>query len=152
MKSSAVFQLENAAWPALLLDGATTICRANPAAIRLFGSALEGGTPLLASIWAAENNISPEQFFPQWERSPSPSLVLKFRTRGGNTVRATASICSFSRDGQKCFLIQLLPEAGADSSGAGVGENSDHALAHQQKLECALQLARTVALDFNNAL
>jgi nitrogen-specific signal transduction histidine kinase len=67
-------------------------------------------------------------------------------------VRATASICSFSRDGQKCFLIQLLPEAGADSSGAGVGENSDHALAHQQKLECALQLARTVALDFNNAL
>ena len=150
MKSSAVFPLENAGWPALLLDGATTICRANPAAIRLFGPALENSTPLLSTIWAAGNDGTPEQFLAQWERSPGASAVLNLRTRGGNSVSSPVAVCSFLRDGQKFFLVQLLPEAQAGN--AALHPHAESALAQKQKLECALQLARTVALDFNNAL
>jgi hypothetical protein len=151
MKSSAVFQLENAGWPALLLDGATTVCRVNPAAVRLFGPTLEGETPLLSAIWATENNITPEQFLAQWERSPSPSVAIKFRGKGGGTVAFLASICSFLKDSQKYFLVQLLPETSSSPS-HHEGETAETSLAQKQKLECALQLARTVALDFNNAL
>src|SRR5690242_13378008 len=108
MKSSVTFQLENAGWPALLLDGATTICRANPAAVRLFGPTLEGGAPLLAAIWSAENSTSAEQFLAQWERAPSPTVILKFRGKGGGTVSWSTSICSVLKDGQKLFMLQLL--------------------------------------------
>jgi nitrogen-specific signal transduction histidine kinase len=44
----------------------------------------------------------------------------------------------------------LLPEI-ADNGGSK-DLTSDTAVAQKQKLDCALQLARTVALDFNNAL
>jgi two-component system, cell cycle sensor histidine kinase and response regulator CckA len=151
MKSSAAFQLENAGWPALLLDGAATICRANPAAIRLFGPALDGATPLLSAIWSPENSSSPEQFLAQWERSPSPSVLLKLRSKGGSSVALQTSICSFLKDSQKLFLLQFLPETPNPPS-APADPMDETSLAQKQKLECALQLARTVALDFNNAL
>ncbi|HZR19184.1 MAG TPA: ATP-binding protein [Verrucomicrobiae bacterium] len=151
MKSSLVFQLENAAWPALLLDSATTVCRANPAAIRLFGPALESSTALLAAIWSPDNTATPEQFLAQWERSPTQTVSLKLRTRGGNAWLASASICSFTKEGQRFFLLQILPDAPA-AQAEEASTSSDASLAHKQKLDCALQLARTVALDFNNAL
>lgn len=151
MKSSVTFQLENAGWPALLLDGATTICRANPAAVRLFGPTLEGGAPLLAAIWSAENTLPAEQFLAQWERAPSATVSLKFRSKGGGTVSWLTSICSVLREGQKLFLLQLLSE-NSNSIGGSDGPAAESSLAQKQKLECALQLARTVALDFNNAL
>ena len=57
------------------------------------------------------------------------------------------SICSFSQEGQKYFLLQFLPEGFQPT-----GQPGDQTIMHRQKLDCALQLARTVALDFNNAL
>lgn len=151
MKSSAVFQLENAGWPALLLDGATTICRANPAAVRLFGPALEGATPLLGAIWSPENATNPEQFLAQWERSPTSTVLLKFRAKGGGSTAALTSICSVQKEGQKFFLLQVLPENPLQAP-ASEAQPAESVLAQKQKLDCALQLARTVALDFNNAL
>jgi len=145
MKSDAVFALENAGWPALLLDAESTICRANQSAIRIFGAALEGNLPQLSAIWSPENNFKPDQFLGHWERSPAPSVPLKLRAKGGNSVSYLASICSFTRDGQKFFVMQLFPE----TVPAPV---ADGALVQKQKLDCALQLARTVSLDFNNAL
>src|SRR5690348_8463205 len=134
MKSSVAFQLENAGWPALLLDGAMTICRANPAALRLFGPGLEAGTALLSAIWSPENTITPEQFFAQWERSPGPTATLKFRSKGGATGAWLSSICSFSREGQKFFLLQLS----ADNAGPDA-QATESSLAQKQKLDCALQ-------------
>lgn len=151
MKSSAVFQLENAGWPALLLDGATTICRANAAAVRLFGPTLEGTTPLLAAIWSAENATTPEQFLAQWERSANPTISIKWRGKGGGTLTSFVSLCSFQKDGERFFLLQILPET-ATPAGLADGQGAEANLAQKQKLDCALQLARTVALDFNNAL
>ncbi len=150
MKLDVVFLLENAGWPALLVDDASTICRANATAVKLFGPALEGEAPQLAAIWGRENPTSADIFLPQWERTPTATMPLKFRGKGGNTLSYLVSISSFAKDSQKYFVLQLLSETAP--SGDGQPRGGDSGQAQKQKLECALQLARTVALDFNNAL
>jgi nitrogen-specific signal transduction histidine kinase/CheY-like chemotaxis protein len=149
MKSDVVFALENAGWPALMLDGTGTILRATQPAVRTFGPVLEGEAPRLSAIWAPENSTTAEQFLVQWERSPTPSVSLKFRVKGGGVCVFALSICSFIKDSQKFFAVQLLPEnvpAPEDSKKQPTDSSQ------KQKLDCALQLARTVSLDFNNAL
>jgi signal transduction histidine kinase len=160
MKSEAVFALENAGWPALLIDAGANICRANQAAVRMFGATLEGGAPQLSAIWSASNAASPDLFLAQWERSPAPLVPLKLRAKGGGEASHQVSICAYSRDGQKFFLLQIVAIPAQVPTGAVELKNpapapvpaADSALTHKQKLDCALQLARTVALDFNNAL
>jgi len=151
MKSDVSFALENASWPALLVDAAGAICCANPAATSLFGSVLAGESPRLSAVWSPDNSSAPDQFLAQWERSAAPTVPLKYRAKGGHTVGYLTSICAFTKDGQKYFVLQLLREGGSvvpevKPPGGEAG------LATKQKLDCALQLARTVALDFNNAL
>src|ERR1022692_2279816 len=151
MKSDVAFALESAGWPALLVDGASIICRANPAAMSLFGAAFAGEAPRLAAVWSPENSSTPDQFVAQWEHSSAPTLLLKFRCKSGQAVGYLTSVCAFSKDGQKYLVLQLLRES---SSGLADGKlpGGEAGLAHKQKLDCALQLARTVALDFNNVL
>src|SRR5664280_2114988 len=151
MKSNVAFALENAGWPALLVDGAGAICGASPAAKGLFGAVLDGESPRLAAIWSAENTSTAEQLLAQWERSAVPTLLLKFQVKDGRAVGYLTSICGLTRDGTKYYVLQLLREtmgAAADLKPPG----GEAGTAHRQKLDCALQLARTVALDFNNAL
>ena len=150
MKPEEVFTLENAGWPALLVNNAGTILRANQSAVKVFGPALEGAAPLLASVWTPENGTSAEQFIAQWERSPAATVPLKFRVKGGGISSFTVSLCSFNRDAQKFFVFQLPPDI--TSAGAAKSQAPDPGIAQKQKLDCALQLARTVSLDFNNAL
>jgi len=144
------FSLENAGWPAILVDASQVIRQANQAAIKIFGVALEGNSPLLSAIWSADNAATPEQFLTRWERAPAPTVSLKLRGKGGGAQAHLVSICSFNRDGEKYFLLQLLPQAGTPAY--ETERNSDTTIVHRQKLECALQMARSVALDFNNAL
>jgi two-component system, cell cycle sensor histidine kinase and response regulator CckA len=151
MKSDVAFALENAGWPALLVDAAGTICRANAAAVSIFGAALGGEAPGLSVVWAPENSSTVDQFLTQWERSAVPMVLLKFREKGGRTLGYLTSVCSFTRDGQQYFVLQLLREGVAGAPEARP-TGTDPGQALKQKLECALQLARTVALDFNNAL
>ena len=151
MKPDVAFALENAGWPALLVNAAGAICRVNSAAANVLGAALGGELPHLSVIWAPENSSAADQFLAQWERSAAPAVLLKFRVKGGQAVSYLTSICAFTKDGQKYFVLQLLRDVapGAAEARPPGGEAN---LAHKQKLECALQLARTVALDFNNAL
>src|SRR5205085_6424946 len=51
----------------------------------------------------------------------------------------------------KFFLLQLFKDATRESS-ENKSAAADATLAHKQKLDCALQMARSVSLDFNNAL
>ena len=151
MKSDLAFPFENAGWPALLVDSSSRICRANAAARQAFAPALAGESPSLAAIWCAENGHTAAQFLADWERSPKPISPLKFHGKGGTTVGFETSVCVFSREGQKFFLLQLLSTK--DLAGPGLRPEGDETtLFQKQKLECAMQLARTVALDFNNAL
>ncbi len=151
MKADVVFGLENAGWPALLVDGASTICRANPIAVRLFGAAMEGEAPRLSAIWLPENGGTAEQFLARWERAPTAVVPLKLQSKDGRAAAFLTSICSFTKDGQRYFVFQMLPDI-APAAAEAKNPAGEAGLAQKQKLDCALQLARTVALDFNNAL
>lgn len=151
MKPDVVFGLENAGWPALLVESGGAICRANPMAIKLFGAALEGQSPRLAAIWSPENGSSAEQFLAHWEQSPAATVSLRFLAKGGVAASRLTGVCSFVKDGQRYYVLQLLAEGGAPLAAAS-GSGGETGLWHKQKLDCALQLARTVSLDFNNAL
>ena len=148
MKSDVVFALENAAWPALLVDGAGAILRANDAAIKLFGPIVQGQSPLLGALLVTDEGVSAEQFLAQWERAPASVMTLQFRTKGGAANLFSTSICSLAKDGQKFFVFQLV----GDSARTGGSGNTEVFSIHKQKLDMALQLARTVSMDFNNAL
>lgn len=172
MKPEVVFGLESAAWPALLVSASGAILRANSAAVKMFGPVLAGETPPLSAIWSLDNGGTDGQFLMLWEQAPTATADLKFRLTGKATAKFTVAICTFDKDGSKWFVLQLLPcvepaaapapaptpvpaapapvespksvvpTAPADASG----------LAFKQKLDCALQLARSVSIDFNNAL
>jgi hypothetical protein len=56
MKPEVVFGLENAAWPALLVNAGGAVLRANTRRrSKRFGAALAGEMPAVAAIWSPEN-------------------------------------------------------------------------------------------------
>ena len=165
MKPEIVFGLDGAAWPALLLNASCVVLRTNTAAMDLFGEALAGEMPQLLAIWSPENGGMPEGFFARWEKAPTPTADLKFRVANGTTVKFTAAVCTFNSEGHRWFVLQLLPAvepmpapapAPVPEVPAAPGEtravSDTNSLQLKQKLDCALQLARTVSLVFNNAL
>jgi signal transduction histidine kinase len=144
------FYFGKCGWPALLLDGSGVILRANPAAVKTFGPVLEGEAPLLSAIWSAENGLTPEQF------SRSGSIRRRARRRSNFSSRAAASGRVFNASD---LLLQqwtgkqfCLPGGAGGRRGGGRKKPRRRPSALKQKLDCALQLARTVSLDFNNAL
>ena len=144
MNSEVVFGLENATWPALLVDADGVILSANEVAKNIFGTALSDDTASLVSLWSPENTGTPVEFLAH-SNSSAPA-ILKFQVAGSAEI-FSAVVCPFSSDEKKQYLLQLLPP-GAPAVKAAPA--SDAAL--KQKLDCVLQLARTVSLDFNNAL
>jgi signal transduction histidine kinase len=164
MKPEVVFGLEGAAWPALLLNAGGAVLRSNAAGTNTFGVALAGEAPPLSAIWSPENGQKPEEFFARWEQSPTVTADMKFRVANGATIKFTAAICTFNSEGRKWFVLQLLPAAAPGPATAPEVSAIAHAPGEtktapdaggvmlKQKLECALQLARSVSLDFNNAL
>src|SRR2546428_5112080 len=150
MKSESVFLLEGASWPAFLVDGGGTIRRANQAAIDLFGAKLEGDSTSLSALWAEEGETV-EQFLARWDRSAMAVVPLKLLGRGAAVTTFSTYIGAFLWEEEKRFVFQLLPEPPSTAT-ENKGQLVETNLAHKQKLDCALQLARTVALDFNNAL
>jgi two-component system cell cycle sensor histidine kinase/response regulator CckA len=167
MKSN--FPLENATWPAFLVNGSGVIVRANKAALKLFGPELEENeTAPFSAIWAADNTIAPKPFLAQYEGTSAASVPARLRAVHEGSTPFSVSICSFNKDGQNFFMFQVLPETAPSPASAPApqptpapapimeapagGSDTTFASAHKQKLDCALQLARTVSLDFNNAL
>jgi signal transduction histidine kinase len=154
MKPEVVFGLENAAWPAVLVNAGGGVFVTNAAAKSVFGPALGGDAANLAAVWAPENGGSAPDFLARWEQSPVASGVLKFKTARGAVTPFLTSICQFTNDGKKWFVLQLLPgdAAAAPAPAAEIPATASGDAALKQKLDCVLQLARTVSLDFNNAL
>lgn len=151
MKPESVFSLENAAWPALLVNGSGSILQANAAAKTVFGAAVNGDSAQLASIWLPENGGSAPDFLARWEQTPSAVRRLLFRTASGAVAAYSTAACQFGgQDGAGNILLQLLPVA--DAVGGPNDRTSTGDTVLKQKLDCVLQLARTVSLDFNNAL
>jgi two-component system cell cycle sensor histidine kinase/response regulator CckA len=170
MKPEVVFGLESAVWPALLVNASGSILRANSAAMSVFGPVLSGEAPPLSAIWSLDNGGTDGQFLMLWEQAPTATADLKFRVAGKAVAKFTVAICTFNKDGSKWFVLQLLPFVEQAAAPAPVPVPTAPApaeipkpvmaavpadaggLALKQKLDCALQLARTVSIDFNNAL
>jgi signal transduction histidine kinase/ActR/RegA family two-component response regulator len=157
MKPDVVFGLDNAAWPALLVNAGGTVLMCNAAARTLFGAALIGSPAELAAIWAPVNGTQPAGFLIWWEKSRTTPVDLQFRVAGGIEKKFSTAIATLVHEGSKWFLLQLLALPNIPAVGQPVElptefRNATGDAALKQKLDCVLQLARTVSLDFNNAL
>jgi signal transduction histidine kinase/ActR/RegA family two-component response regulator len=150
-KTECDFLLQEADWPALLLRKNGQVVRANRAAVRAFGSHIEKPDVKLGTVWSPENRDSLEQFL----SLPAPTLLprLKFRLKSGMPATFLVQVTCLAPD--DICLLQLLKEPAPAALAPGGAPSPAASEAHsvqRQKLDCALQLARSVALDFNNAL
>jgi two-component system cell cycle sensor histidine kinase/response regulator CckA len=148
MNSEVVLDLEQLAWPALLVDMHGSIHQANAAAKKLFEPALNQPNVSLTSLWSSENQGTATDFLAGWRQSQAAFVTLKFQVASGATTPFTTAICPAGGQEKPQLVIQLLPGVPAAVGGAAPGEPA----ALKQKLDCMLQLAQTVSLDFNNAL
>jgi len=83
MKPEVVFGLENAVWPAVLVNTSGAVLLTNAAAKNFFGSNLVGEAANLATVWSPENTGTAVDFLTRWEQAPTASGVLKFKTANG---------------------------------------------------------------------
>jgi len=148
MKAEIVFQLETAPWPAFLVAPTGVLEDVNLAAQIFFGERLESRE--FTAIGEAET--SSDSFLSLCEQLTSPLVPLKFRGSDGNVMTFLTSISSLTISSQKYYLFQLFAKSGKLSPLDGKGTSIEINPAQKQKLDCAMQLTRTVALDFNNAL
>ena len=160
-KDDEDFLLQSAEWPVLLVHRSGRVLRANRAGVRAFGASIEHEEAQLGAIWSPHNRDSCQQFL---NLPPSTEPVpLKFLLKSGLPGDYCGQLCPTSRE--DVLLLQLLKglPAGRETSAESIPAakpaaedtattGSETTLAHKQKLDCALQLARSVALDFNNAL
>ena len=161
MKSDITFQLESAAWPAFVVESGGTIRYANQAAVEFFGPKLEGETVFLSALWAEQDETA-DQFLANWERSHVAMMPVQYRGKGGKVATFPTYICS-TRESQKRYVFQLIKEQPSEPkspveglAALGVAESKPsgtETIAFQkQRLDCVLQLTRSVSLDFNNVL
>jgi len=149
-----ISMLDAASWPALLVDTSACVRRANAAAAELFGARVEGGAAPLTNIWTNENDGAPSVFLQKVTVLKAMTAPLKLRGKGIVITPFNASVCVVERGGAKFFLFQLFPSTalGGPARAEGKGQSVEVNLAQKQKLDCALQLTRTVTQDFNNSL
>jgi two-component system, cell cycle sensor histidine kinase and response regulator CckA len=168
MKPETVFALENATWPALLVDATGSIRAASQGARDTFGQIVATGAALGQSIWSKENEQTAEEFFASYDGICDDGYRIRFKGKDGSTATYQTFICPTQVKGDDLFLLQIFkaivveeaPAAAASPALSGTeivrrsetGTVMEASLAHKQKLDCAMQLIRTVALDFNNAL
>lgn len=177
---AAEFPLEAAAWPVLVVSPLGEILQANAFTRAVFGGA-DGNPPKrLVGLWTFENGCSADQFLRQLESASTFTFPLKLQTTKEGLVGFLVHISPWQRDGKKEFIFQvhtrpaLPPAKGGKASAPGPAyeaaavsapaplesvtqtdpkpEPGSRVFVLEQKLLCALQLTRTVAMDFNNAL
>jgi two-component system cell cycle sensor histidine kinase/response regulator CckA len=147
MKSDVVLDLENAGWPSLLVDSSGTVLRGNERASQLFKTSEQPMPAHLKEIWASENETTLEHFLAGLATPASASSSIKLKTFEGKPGSFSVAICPVEHEGKKNYLLQLLPELAPSAM-----RSTDAGISLKQKLDCALQLTRSVSLDFNNAL
>lgn len=177
---AAEFLLETASWPVLVVSTLGEIVQANAFARAVFGGA-DGNPPKrLVGLWTFENGCSADQFVRQLDSASTFTYPMKLQTTKEGLVAFVVHISPWQHDGKKEFIFQVHTRPTA-SPAKGGGSAAPHAtpaapagqavpalesvaqteprpepgsrvFVLEQKLLCALQLTRTVAMDFNNAL
>jgi signal transduction histidine kinase/CheY-like chemotaxis protein len=164
-KAPEEFLLEEVEWPALLVDKTGKVLRANRAAVRAFGSKIQGESGNLSEFWPSQTKSPLDRLLTLPPAEPV-RVALQLKSGLQSDFLAQFGNC----DSHETCLVQLLkaPLAAAGSaspsasaappapaptgSGTETISSVEAHLLQKQKLDCALQLARSVALDFNNAL
>jgi len=148
------FALENAAWPALLVDKEGRIRASSLGARELFGPVIFAQPHLTQAFWAQENSQTAEDYLASPSSAQPAGICL--RSRHGTSELFHALLCPIEASGEKFILLQAhRPFEAKEKAPAPVSTapaSLEPGSAHRQKLDCALQLIRTVSLDFNNAL
>jgi len=169
--ATAPFLLEESPWPALLVDKNGLILRTNRAAVHEFGSNIEKTGAQLAALWLPENRQPAHEFIQQTHETPRPThLRLKIGVScvfyahscpsGENVlIQFLRSIGEAARPPLASPTAAFQPPPAMATSAPLPGKNPapavgaiDPSFLLKQRLDCAMQLARSVALDFNNAL
>lgn len=141
MKPELAILLDDAGWPAMLVDRQGAIQHLNESARKFFADVLDSSAPALTQVWSIENSVTAPQFLVEWFQSRTPTALIKFKLP---QTRAEAYLTSFCV-AEDSVLIQILPQNGN-------GTLEPKLAAERQKLDRALHLARTLTLEFNNAL
>jgi signal transduction histidine kinase/ActR/RegA family two-component response regulator len=152
MKSDIVYGLVSATWPAILVDESGAIHNVNPAAVRALGPSMADGSGTLSALWLPGNQGTAAELLANSTSQAIAGVSLKLLGKNAANLSFRGSVNTIVDEGKKYFLIQLFPETPASASAEAKVPSVEAGLAHKQKLDCALQLARTVSLDFNNAL
>src|SRR6185436_1113566 len=129
MKPEFVFCLENASWPALLVDVTATSRKASAGAKSVFGGSLDSEPTLAGSIWAKENEGTAEQFVARLQRQPVQSTVLKLRMKDGTVSAFQTWISRIETAMGPHFIFQFFKDPQGD------GTTESLASAQKQKLE-----------------
>jgi len=89
MNSEVVLDLEQLAWPALLIDVHGSIHQANAAAKKLFEPALNEPNVSLTALWSSENQGTATDFLAGWRQSQAAFVTLKFQVASGTATPFT---------------------------------------------------------------
>src|SRR5208282_4801941 len=111
MRRETDFVLEQAAWPAMLLEENGRICRVNQAARRVFDLAASSPSASVATLWDEESKISPEQFLR--EPGDGGTAPLTLRVAGGAKAQFIAHRAKVVREGHGYVVLQLFKDSGA---------------------------------------
>jgi two-component system, cell cycle sensor histidine kinase and response regulator CckA len=138
---------EAVGWPVLWVDHAGAIRRMNAVAQRLFGERASRQLGQLNAIWAPENTITPIQFLAKGSKDTASVVSVKLLTQQSQAVSFIAALGGVMDGQARLVLVQLF-----STDGEWRATGSEAGPMQKQKLDFALQLTRTVALDFNNAI
>ncbi|GDY23495.1 hypothetical protein LBMAG56_48420 [Verrucomicrobiota bacterium] len=135
----------------VLADADGGIYQANRAARKAFGEQLPRTGATLEQLWPADGAVTGRAFLADLGGDGSNSATLRFRC--GEAVQAF-TVTGLAGEGEESAqrLLQLFPESSRPAAPAPRSAADEPGAAQKQKLDCALQLTRNVALDFNNAL
>ena len=160
MKPEVVFGLEEAAWPALLVNAERRGADVQRGGENGFWRAAGRQSGRSGRHLVAGERPRRKRIFWRGGNSRRPPLVeLKFRAAGGAETkilrgrlpagerRRTNGLCCNCCRCRQFPQPAVPPESPTEFRTASTGD-----AALKQKLDCVLQLARTVSLDFNNAL
>ncbi|HWD19950.1 MAG TPA: ATP-binding protein [Verrucomicrobiae bacterium] len=180
MRPETDFVLEKAAWPALLLEESGLICRANQAARDFLSLGGRDSRNLAAFLRNGEAADLPG-FLARQAEAGSGRIKLRlgenhdeeFVSHVTRVQRDHSNyfVVQLFKEGAAAVSVPVAPAPKPIAPppppaptpvappppalavpAAPPSNAADSSTAHKQKLDCALQLARSVALDFNNAL
>ena len=122
MRRQTEFVLEKAGWPALLLEENGAICRANRAACRLFGPAVQGVASLSALLEDGEgiNGVKLDRFLAEQEAAGKP-CEMQLACAGGQKARFVSRVTKLTREGRNYYVLQLFGGPAPDSPESAAG-------------------------------